>query len=82
MCKRCGTCCMQLPNWNNLTDVERAMIRMWDKNAEELFKRVKDGRCPNLKIVDGRATCLIYEKRYNFCKAYHCQSEQIGGIVA
>ncbi len=72
-CKRCGFCCMSLPNWNDLDDVDRAMIRLHDKNAEELFKRVINSKCPNLVYVGNITKCSIYDKRYNFCKAFICK---------
>lgn len=67
---------MSLPNWNDLKDVERAIIRLYDKYAEELFKKVENGKCPNLSFVKGKAKCLIYKNRFNFCKAFVCRGEQ------
>lgn len=82
-CKRCGICCMQLPNWYDLSDIERAFIRLHDRGAEELFKRVVDGKCPNLVINqkgDFLATCKIYDKRFNFCKAFICKREELNDL--
>ena len=58
-CKRCGFCCMQLPNWNDLSDFERAFIGIHDKEAELLFMKVVDGNCPNLVInQNGKFLCV------------------------
>lgn len=78
-CRRCGFCCMSLPNWDDLTENEKVTIRIHDKEAEELFKQVIDARCPNL-VVNRKGkyltSCKIYNKRYNFCKALKPNSEQ------
>ena len=71
-CRRCGNCCMALPNWYDMTDLERACIRLWDKGAELTFQQVRDGRCPHLKFKDGLAICSIYKNRHRFCKAFKC----------
>jgi Fe-S-cluster containining protein len=72
-CKRCGICCMSLPNWEDLPNLDRAFIRLYDREAEELFKKVKEGKCPYLIFEGIRAKCLIYDKRFKFCRAYKCK---------
>ena len=68
-CKRCGMCCTCLPNWKDLSNLDRAMMRTFDREAELCFKNVVNGICPNLSFEKGKAVCLIYDNRYNFCKA-------------
>lgn len=78
-CRRCGFCCICLPSWDELPEQDKAIIRQHDRGAEELFKKVKDGRCPNLVINrkgEFIATCNIYKKRHRFCKALKPNSEQ------
>lgn len=70
-------CCMQLPNWKDLLDIQRAFIRQHDPRAEEIFMNVVDGKCPNLIINKSGvpiASCKIYDNRCNFCKAYKCKN--------
>lgn len=67
-CRRCGMCCLSVPKWKDLTNEQRAMMRLFDKKAESVLSKVEDG-CPNLIFKDGKATCLIYSERCEFCKA-------------
>ena len=69
-CNRCGTCCMSLPSWDKLTDEKRALIRMFDPLAEEVFAGVKGGKCPNLRFVGKTSSCAIYSLRPRFCREF------------
>ena len=75
-CIRCGQCCMSLPNWKDLSEIDKAMIRILDRKAEEIFKKVVKGKCPNLVFEDGIARCLVYDNRFNFCKAFICYGDK------
>jgi Fe-S-cluster containining protein len=69
-CKRCGMCCLSVPNWNSLSDMDRAMLRKYDRNAEPILRKVSAVHgCPNLAFKGKKAICLIYSKRCSFCKA-------------
>jgi len=75
-CERCGMCCLHVPNWYKLTDMERALIRSWDREAEEILKKVDINGCPNLSFIKNKATCKIYKNRFNFCKALKYGSKE------
>ena len=75
-CKRCGMCCQSVPNWNDLADIERAMLSKYDKEAEGILKQVCITGCPKLSFKGNKAICSIYLKRCNFCKALKYGSKE------
>lgn len=78
VCRRCGFCCMSLPSWKNLSELDKATIRQLDPEAEILFNQVVDGVCPNLDLdtTGIRSKCKIYNKRFKFCRALKYNSNQ------
>lgn len=67
-----------LPSWDNMANVDRALIRINDPKAELIFREVKNGICPNLK----NNLCLLFEKpdRPKFCMVFPQEPDNIKDI--
>jgi len=61
---------MSLPHWDSLGDDKRALMRMFDPSAEEIFKGVRNGICPKLKFLGVTTRCSIYLVRPRFCREF------------
>jgi len=82
-CNRCGFCCMMLPHWNDLNDIQRALYRIYDKNAENVFRKVIRSRCSFLKTNgNGTTNCLLFENknRPKFCELFPNHPNQLKEI--
>ena len=79
-CNRCGDCCRLLPEWRVLPDITRALFRMYDKNAEEVLRKVVHGRCFYLiELPDGKTRCELFNKpeRPEFCKNFPMEPDNL-----
>ena len=73
-CKRCGACC-KVFNFVELSTVDKGRIplSMTESYPSEPWTRVmrrKDGSCYCIDIVDGKATCQIYDIRPTVCHGF------------
>jgi hypothetical protein len=66
---------MSLVHWDKLTDETRAMVRVCDPSAEEVFRHVIGNDCANLRNHDGKAYCICYNCRPRFCRAFPCHPD-------
>ena len=72
-CNKCGDCCRLLLEWEKLQNITRALFRMYDRNAEEVLRKVVNGRCLYLiELPYGETECELLNKpeRPKFCKNF------------
>lgn len=72
-----------LPHWDKMKDIDRALCRMHDPDAEQIFRLTTDGKCRFLlQKADGKTECMIYNNpnRPKFCSLFPNEKSQIRNI--